>query len=205
MNYLAHAQRFLQTPWILAGTAVPDWLSVLNRRVRARERFARRFLTAKDQRVVQIAAGIVAHHQDDAWFHRTRIFAEMSMQFAVEIRDLLPPDHGLRPSFLGHIVVELLLDAELSRRHPNLLDDYYGVINSLDVAFVAWTVDKIANGPALGLEQLIPRFSAEQFLYDYAEDAKLLFPLEQRDGAGWPGFDSRFALRLARDRPNACR
>lgn len=177
MNYLAHGHRFLESPWMLAGTAVPDWLSVLNRRVRARKKAARRFLLARDQRLVQIAAGIVAHHRDDDWFHRTRAFAELSLKFTAEIRDLLPPDRGLRPSFLGHIIVELLLDAELSRRNPQLLDEYYRVVDSLDLQYVAWAVDRIANGPALGLEQLIPRFSSEQFLYDYAEDAKLLFRL----------------------------
>lgn len=179
MNYLAHGWQFVDSPYLLAGTAVPDWLSVMNRRVRARARSARRFLGARDQRVVQLAAGIVRHHHDDDWFHRTPAFAELSWAFTVEIRDRLPPDDGLRPSFLGHILVELLLDAELMRRDPDRLDAYYRAFDALDPHLTAWVIDKIANGPALQLAHLIPRFSAERFLYDYAEDAKLLFRLNQ--------------------------
>lgn len=177
MNYLAHARHYLDWPLIAAGTAVPDWLSVLNRRVRARSKRARPLLRHRDQRIVQVAIGITRHHADDDWFHRTRAFAELNWQFTLAIRDRLPQDDGLRPSFLGHILVELLLDAELAHRHPDLLPRYYEAVDALDVDLVAWAVDRIATGPALRLAELIPRFSAERFLYDYAEDAKLLVRL----------------------------
>src|SRR3984957_18435669 len=36
MNYFAHGIRFVDRPWFLAGTALPDWLSVIDRRVRLR-------------------------------------------------------------------------------------------------------------------------------------------------------------------------
>ncbi|MCA9151484.1 MAG: hypothetical protein KDA92_19360 [Planctomycetales bacterium] len=177
MNYFAHGRTFVDTPLLLAGTAVPDWLSVVNRRVRARAKSARRFLAARDTRLVQVAAGIVRHHHDDDWFHRTRAFAELSWSFTVEFRDRLPRDDGMRPSFLGHILVELLLDDVLIQQDPSRLHDYYDAMDGLDVEFVAWAVNRIAIGPDVPLERLIPRFSAERFLYDYAEDGKLLFRL----------------------------
>jgi hypothetical protein len=177
MNYFAHGRPFLSSPYLVAGTAVPDWLGVLDRRVRARSRAARRFLASRDQRVALLAAGIVQHHRDDDWFHRTRAFAELSWQFTAEIRDRLPRDDGLRPSFLGHILVELLLDAELIRRDPPQLDQYYRCLEALDPQLVNWVVDRVAGAPARRLAELIPRFSRERFLYDYADDAKLLFRL----------------------------
>jgi hypothetical protein len=177
MNYFAHGRDFVDNPYLLAGTAVPDWLSVLDRRVRARSRNARRFLAASDQRIVQLATGIVRHHRDDDWFHRTRAFAELSWEFTVEIRNRLPRDNGLRPSFLGHILVELLLDAELAHRDPARLHRYYDSLEHLDADLVAWIVSRIATRPASGLSLLIPRFSAERFLYDYVDDGKLLFRL----------------------------
>ena len=36
MNYFAHGHRFVDDPYFLAGTAVPDWLSVVDRKVRVR-------------------------------------------------------------------------------------------------------------------------------------------------------------------------
>lgn len=177
MNYFAHGRTFVTSPYLLAGTAIPDWLSVVNRRVRARSKSARPFLASKDQRVVALAAGIIRHHVDDDWFHRTRAFAELSWNFTVAIRDRLTPDDGLRPSFLGHILVELLLDDELIQNDPPMLDDYYAALDALDPDFVAWVVERISGKKVPNLARLIPRFSEERFLYDYAEDGKLLFRL----------------------------
>ncbi len=36
MNYFAHGYRFIDDPYFMAGTALPDWLSVADRRVRIR-------------------------------------------------------------------------------------------------------------------------------------------------------------------------
>ncbi|MDG2380781.1 MAG: hypothetical protein P8N76_03830 [Pirellulaceae bacterium] len=177
MNYFAHGRAFTNHPYFLAGTAIPDWLNVVDRRVRARSKLARPFLNSKDQRIAAIAAGILKHHQDDDWFHRTRAFAELSWSFTVEIRDRLPPDDGLRPSFLGHILVELLLDDALIQADPAGLEAYYDAIDSLDPTMVAWTVERMTGKPVPKLALLMPRFSEVRFLYDYAQDAKLLFRL----------------------------
>ena len=83
----------------------------------------------------------------------------------------------MRPSFLGHILVELLLDSELIRVAPEQLTAYYRALDALDVELVGWTVNQIATRRVENLSRLIPRFSTERFLYDYAEDAKLLFRL----------------------------
>jgi hypothetical protein len=177
MNYFAHGRQYLDHPFLLAGTALPDWLSVVDRRVRVRSPAALRFLTSRDQRVVGLAAGILRHHEDDAWFHRTRAFAELSWQFTASLRDELPGDAGLRPSFLGHILVELLLDAALIQSQPQQLRRYYETLDRLDAELIAWIVNRMAGRPAAQLAAFITRFSAERFLYDYAEDAKLLYRL----------------------------
>ncbi|MCA9124112.1 MAG: hypothetical protein H6822_27765 [Planctomycetaceae bacterium] len=177
MNYFAHARHYLHDPYFVAGTAVPDWLSVVNRRMRARSRLAVPHTSDDDPRVASIARGIVQHHHDDAWFHQTRAFAELNLYFTKEIRALLPDDHGFRPSFLGHILVELLLDAALIEENPQALDDYYSVVEMLDPYLVNRTVNRMATQQTGMLAFFIPRFSAERFLYDYAEDGKLLFRL----------------------------
>jgi len=177
VNYFAHGRDCIERPYLLAGTAVPDWLSVVDRRARARSRAARPFLHARDQRLVDLATGILKHHADDDWFHRTRAFAELNWEFTVAIRDRLPADDGLRPSFLGHILVELLLDAELIDADPGRLDAYYAAIGRLDPEFVAWGIQRMTTRPIHQLPLWIQRFSREPFLYDYGEDAKLLVRL----------------------------
>ena len=177
MNYFAHARHHIDDAYFVAGTAVPDWLSVVNRRVRARSKLAAPHAEDEDLRVASIAKGIMQHHHDDDWFHQTRAFAELNLYFTKEIRERLPNDDGFRPSFLGHILVELLLDATLIEDHPTVLDQYYAIMDSLDPYFVNRTVNRMATQQTGMLAFFIPRFSAERFLYDYVEDGKLLFRL----------------------------
>lgn len=177
MNYFAHGRQFVDSPYVMAGTAVPDWLSVINRKVRTTAKRALPLTEDEDCVVAGVAQGVVRHHYDDRWFHQTRAFAELSLDFTVHIRDRLTPDDGFRPSFLGHILVELLLDAVLIESDVSLLDQYYEAMDGLDATLVWQAVSRMTTGDAGLLTVFIPRFSAERFLYDYLDDEKLLWRL----------------------------
>lgn len=177
MNYFAHGLDYLDDAYFLAGTAIPDWLSVVNRRSRARRRRVTPFLRSDDPHVVQVAAGILQHLEDDRWFHQTRAFVETSLQLTVLIRDQLPADDGFRPSFLGHILVEILLDAQLIEAAPEQLDRYYATLESLDPVRIGHVVQPMVTQPADLLPPFISRFLAARFLYDYLDDEKLLWRL----------------------------
>ena len=174
VNYFAHGRRFLADPYFLAGTAVPDWLSVADRRVRARARLAEPLVDDSDERVGAVARGVIQHHTDDDWFHRSRAFAELSMRFSVSIRDRLPGDRGFRPGFLGHILVEILLDAILIDDNPDDLDAYYEALYALDPIEIGAVVNRMSTRTTDRLPTLIHMFRAERFLYDYRDDEKLL-------------------------------
>ena len=132
MNYLAHGWPFLDDPYFLAGTAVPDWLSVADRQVRATANRRCHFGNDDDLRVAAVARGIVQHHEDDRWFHETRAFVELSLNFASTVRQRLKPDEGSRPWFLGHILVEILLDAALLESAPAHVDRYYAALSAVE-------------------------------------------------------------------------
>ena len=180
MNYFCHGRNFLDRPYFLAGTAIPDWLNVTNRRVRVRKRLAVPLLESPNPEFRELAGGVVQHHEDDHWFHGTRAFAELSLRFTVLIRDGLPIDDGLRPSFLGHILVELLLDDCLAQEDPPKLDGYYRALEQVDPDVVASFVAGATSNPRSLFDQfarLLPRFVEVRFLYDYADNAKLLYRL----------------------------
>jgi hypothetical protein len=178
MNYFAHGYRYIDRPYFMAGTAVPDWLNVSDRGVRVRSKHARPFVDDADPQVAELARGIAQHHQDDRWFHDTPAFAQTNYELAARIRDCIPDD-GLRPSFLGHILVEILLDAELIAEDHARLDDYYRAMESLDPATVQAAVNRMAPVPATRLGQLLPLFLTERFLEDYLDDKRLLYRLNQ--------------------------
>jgi hypothetical protein len=174
VNYFAHGRRFIDDPYFLAGTAVPDWLSVVDRRTRARARLAAPLAEHEDPRVAAVARGVVQHHADDDWFHRSRAFAELSLEFSASIRDRLPGDHGFRPGFLGHILVEILLDAALIEDCPDQLHAYYDAMQALDPDSVGAAVNRMSTRTTDRLPTSIHLFRAERFLYDYLDDEKLL-------------------------------
>ena len=166
MNFLSHAIPYFDEPLTVAGTAVPDWLSMVDRKVRARNRFAVPYLEASDPALRCVANGIVHHHRDDLWFHSTRAFAETNLQFALELRDILPGDDGFRPTFVGHILIEMILDRLWITEDRNWADQYYKILASVDPVLVGQCVEKVVGREVAGLARVIERFIEVGFLYD---------------------------------------
>ncbi len=173
MNYLSHAYKHLDDPYFVAGTALPDWMNVIDRRNRARGQSARPWVDDRDLRLASFARGVLQHHHDDRWFHQTEAFSVLSAQFTRELRPMALDPSGHQAGFVGHIVVELLLDSVLSDDNPEYLIGYYGAIESLDLALLQSIANRICTKPFSGLEQLVPRFCRERFLDDYADNEKL--------------------------------
>lgn len=183
MNYLAHAWQFLRQgtadPYELAGVAVPDWLGVAAKRTKCRSHQARQHLDSADARLAALARGVCQHHADDAWFHDSAAFGELSLAFAKRLRLAFGEATSMRPWFLGHILVELLLDDELARRQPGLLDRYYAKITEVDAAWVAAQIEAMAGRDVGRLAHFIERYAEVQFLRDYRDDERLTFRLGQ--------------------------
>jgi hypothetical protein len=174
VNYFAHGLRFLDRPWFLAGTAVPDWLCVADRRVRVRPRLVAPLLEEDGEAGSEIAAGILQHFHDDQWFHSTRGFAQTTAELTAQFRAVLGPADDWRPSFLGHVVTELLLDAVLIARRPEQLDEYYAALMKIDPERVQGVVNRASRNSTERLAPLIPLFVRERFLYDYVDAGRLL-------------------------------
>ncbi|MEM6691012.1 MAG: hypothetical protein AAF664_16410 [Planctomycetota bacterium] len=179
MNFLAHAAPYLHEPWVAIGSCVPDWLSAVDRKIRARRRMAEEFLDSGDEVLASVATGICHHIDDDRWFHGSEAFTTMNLQLAVELRDLLPGDRGFRPMFVGHILIEMLLDAHRIRRTPEVCDRFYEILSSADHEQTQAAVNKITGRPTDKLVDVIQRFTEIEFLRDYLDVERLLFRLNQ--------------------------
>ena len=177
MNYLAHAMHFLDRPYFAAGTAVPDWLSVADRRVRVRSKHVQPLLRDADPCVAALAGGILRHLRDDARFHHCRAFVESSLQMTALVRDALGPGSGFQASFLGHLLVEVLLDASLAADDPARLEAYYRALDSVDARRVEETVNRVAPRRTQRLAATICEFRRQRILSDYLEDGKLMVRL----------------------------
>ncbi|MEN0111930.1 MAG: hypothetical protein AAF805_14520, partial [Planctomycetota bacterium] len=163
----------------VVGAAVPDLLGVAEKRTKCRTRHAQPHLGAADPRLAALARGVVRHHADDAWFHEAPAFGRLSLAFAKRVRVELAEQTSMRPWFLGHVAVELLLDDELARRTPGMLDRYYERFASVDAAWVAGAVETMAGRGVGRLAEFIERFAEVRFLADYADDERLAYRLSQ--------------------------
>jgi hypothetical protein len=152
---------------------------VVDRRVRIRTRHAEAFLHDDRAWVAEVAAGVLQHLRDDALFHKTRAFAETSLELTVRARDALGTESGLRPAFLGHLLTELLLDATLIVENPGKLDAYYQVLEAVDARQVEAAVNLMAPRPTEHLALLMGHFCRERILWNYLEDDKLMVRLNQ--------------------------
>jgi hypothetical protein len=179
MNYFAHALPFFDRPYFMAGTGVPDWLTVVDRRVRMRSKHVEPFLHDPDPITAEVAGGVLDHLAQDARFHNTRAFAELTWQLTVVVRDALKDKDGFRPSFLGHLLVEIFLDVALIEENPERLEKYYGVLEGIEPALVETAVNRMAPNPTQRLAIMIGEFRRQKVLWDYLQNDKLLARLNQ--------------------------
>ena len=177
MNYVAHSMGSIEDPYRLAGTAVPDWLRVSDRRSRVDA--ARVRADATDPREAALASGIRRHFDDDRWFHRTSAFQELSAALTTRVAALEPENRHMRAFFLGHVLVELLLDAALIERDPELLPRYYESLAQVDPDVIGRVVGGWTEPSAERLALFAERFGRERFLFDYLDDQRLLYRLTQ--------------------------
>jgi hypothetical protein len=179
MNYFAHALHFLDRPYFAAGTAVPDWLMVADRRTRVRAKNAERMVGDPQPQTALVAGGILQHVRDDRRFHQGRAFVELSLALGTMARNARSGDGSMRPAFLGHLLVEVLLDASLVAEDPARLEAYYRALASVDALLVEQAVNRMVSRPTGLLAPLIRGFCREQILRDYLEDGRLFARLGQ--------------------------
>ncbi len=162
---------------------MPDWIRVVDKRTRVRSKTVKNFLEEQPEKlgpsILAFCHGILQHHADDDWFHNTQAFLALNVQFSRELRDLMGDDASMRAGFVGHISIELLLDAVLIERSPSDLSRYYRVLDSLDHTFIESTLEQILGRPVPNIAKLIRRFAIERFMYDYLDDRRLLRRLNQ--------------------------
>ena len=167
MNCFTHALPYLDDEYIAVGCCIPDWLSAADRKCRVRDKNATPFVDHDDSIVGRVAQGIVNHHRDDAWFHDAPAFHELSLKYAVELRELFDNERTMRTGFVGHVVIELFLDAYLHQTNPGVLESYYEKVASVDFAKVQNAINLFATKPTDQLVPEIERVLRVRYLFDY--------------------------------------
>ncbi|MCC6124601.1 MAG: hypothetical protein IT426_06550 [Pirellulales bacterium] len=197
MNYLAHALPFFDRPYFAAATGAPDWLSVVDRRVRLRMKQVEAFLEDGDPVLAAVAGGVAQHLRDDAQFHGTRAFFEVTARLSDLARNALGDERGPRANFLGHLLCEVLLDAAIAAEDHRQVERYYEVLEKIDPTAIESAVNRMAPRRTERLALFIGEFRRARILWDYREDGKLVGRLNQvMRRVGLPPLPDGFAAIL---------
>lgn len=175
MNYLSHAQHFLDRPAFALGTQLPDFLNMVNRRARARSKVAQTFVRAEDTFLADVAAGVVQHHHDDHVFHNSLEFLGLQERLAQHLRVQHPDPRGMRSWFTAHIAIELLLDAAITRRHPDRLERLYEIFQGVDECQFRAAAETLTGRELPNFTDMHQLFLSERFLSDYGTDEGLFY------------------------------
>jgi hypothetical protein len=72
-----------------------------------------------------------------------------------------------------------LLDAHLTQQNPGLLERYYENMEAVDAMFIQRFINRVAKRPTDDFVRLFDAFQREQFLFDYIDDDRLAYRLNQ--------------------------
>ncbi len=172
MNYFAHGIRFVDRPYFLAGTAAPDWLAVIDRRVRLRTRHVQPFADGVTGPAAELAAGVLQHFDDDGWFPQNTGFA----RGLCRVDGLVPQGASCRrrpPTGVPGAYPDR--DAARCSTHQLVQPDSLAPLP--DAFFAALTcvgivesgVNQMARQPDRPAAGFIPLFTQEKFLSDYQD------------------------------------
>lgn len=179
MNCFCHALPHLDSPWRSAGACLPDWLGVIDRRVRIRSHHAREWTGTGREELRELAEGVIQHHADDQWFHGTAAFQTMNIALSLELRGRWGIRNSMLTHLAAHILIEMLIDDWLARIFPGSLERYYLQLQQLPAGQLEALTVEMAGKPIAGMAAGFERFVSSRFLFDYAEDAGVLYRLNR--------------------------
>lgn len=177
MNCLSHAYRYLDDPYFVAGVCLPDWLGMIDRKVRVRRKDLTNIRMESDPYLQSVVLGILQHLEDDDRFHNSPAFIRVCGEVARQLAPISENRSNHFGGFASHILVELLLDASIEAHQPGTVHRYYQAVAQVCERTLDRCVNCISNKAIDKVPEFLQRYKNECFLFDYLEDTRLLMRL----------------------------
>lgn len=132
MNYLSHyfLDQQSEDPYLILGTVLPDLFRVGDRKRRMPEASPDLFSQPSHK---ALQTGINKHHLVDRLFHNALFFHKYSKAISKELREVGLEGMPRFQHFYGHILLEILIDKWLLTENPVLVQDFYDLLNRVDL------------------------------------------------------------------------
>lgn len=176
MNFLSHYyfDRDVTNGYHILGTVLPDLLKNADKNIIIHPEK----LQHSDPAINSIITGWQKHLEVDRYFHSSGFFINRSH----ELKKLLIPaivGSPVKPFFLGHIAVELILDNLLLTTGKVSVSDFYAHLNSCDTQLI----NEFLNFSGLSDTQVFFRFydsfKKSRYLETYGDTQQIAYALKR--------------------------
>jgi hypothetical protein len=176
MNFLSHYyfDRDTSDCYFTLGTVLPDLLKNADKTIVLHPEK----LVHSNPQINSIIQGWNKHLLVDKYFHSSEFFLHHSHA----LKNLLTPaiaDSPVKPFFLGHITIELILDNLLITTNRVVVDDFYNHLDSCDIdtinEFLAFAGMK---NPAI-FGKFYAEFKRSRYLHTYANLGQVTYALKR--------------------------
>ncbi len=173
MNFLSHFyfERFATTPERIVGGLLPDLVKNADKSFVLKPKQYE--VELMDHPLLeQLYIGWNRHIEVDRLFHNSAYFFRHTHLLKLHIQGSL---QGLpiRPSFMAHIALELLLDHILTQQHAVSIDKFYTALIQVDANAVRrfLQINQLSDIPKF--ERFYQQFIEWKYIYDYAHIEKI--------------------------------
>ena len=179
MNFLSHFyfDRYNRNPYETLGCLLPDLVKNTDRKwnIYPEKQNPEIFSDPLHQ---QILRGWKKHLQVDILFHSSEFFLHHQHQLKQSLK-LILNDSPVKPFFLAHIGVELLLDSLLIHQKMIDVDRVYQHLEEVDESVLNLFLEISRIEDIQRFDKFYESFKKEKYLWAYAEDHKISYSLKR--------------------------
>jgi len=176
MNFLSHFYFDRETTdcYFVLGTVLPDLLKNADKTIVLHPEKLRH----PDARVNSIIAGWNKHLDVDRYFHSSAFFATHSHQLKKELAPAIA-DSPVKPFFLGHIAVELIIDNLLLTTGKITVDDFYNHLRGCDNDVIEDFLTSAGLKDTTRFFRFFEGFKRDGYLHTYSETEQIAYALKR--------------------------
>jgi len=176
MNFLSHFyfDRNTADCYHILGTVLPDLLKNADKSVILHPEK----LHHPDKHITSIIQGWKKHLEVDRHFHSSEFFLTHSHQLK---KQLLPVIEGspVKPFFLGHIALELILDNLLLTTHKVTAEGFYDHLNGCEAVVINEFLTYAGLNNTEVFFKFYEKFKIRRYLFTYAETKEIAYALKR--------------------------
>ncbi|MGF7080043.1 ACP phosphodiesterase [Mucilaginibacter sp. UYCu711] len=176
MNFLSHYyfDRDVTDCYFILGTVLPDLLKNADKTIVLHPEK----LQHQNPHVNAIIKGWNKHLDVDRYFHSSDFFATHSH----ELKKLLAPvieGSPVKPFFLGHIAIELILDNLLLTTGKIKVDDFYAHLKGCDNTIIEEFLTSAGLKDTTRFLRFYEGFKRDGYLHTYSETQQIAYALKR--------------------------